>query len=486
MPSEIQELDDKPTPTANSFRLMFKTYIWKILKAALPNFLVQVGGMLQDTISFFFIGSLGDPIFLSALGFSITWGIALGRGIMFGLASGFGGLASQAYGAKNYAKLSLMYQKILVIQIISFVCLSAILVFTEPILITFGYDSKLAELVGLVTKVSIPSLLAYGIYETTIYYLIAQNHFQIGSYFLVLGLILHVSCCYLFISKFQMGIIGIALTRDVSLITITIGLYLYLRLYKPTSSTWLPWTKECLNGLWEYFSEIFRHGSCVYLEWMQLEVSNLVMGFTRNFTVVGAHTSGLNFVYMTFMPILGVTIATTTYVGNCAGEGNKEKAKAYGISGLVINFSLASIFVLLLLFKAGWIATLYTEDKDVEEYFVVIMGIFALGLHAFSGENLIAYLLRVLNQKDFVLLNNITSFYVVGLTLQVFLTYYLEWGYKGVWIGLISGFYTNFILGLIKLCKMNLKKQIEKIHHSMKGPSIMNNTEDSEDRKSVV
>ena len=86
-----------------------------ISTTAIPDILNTTGDGHKDFISMYFIGHLNQPSLFAAFEFGMAWYSGFVLGIIFGPTAGLGTLASQAFEAKNYKNLGLLYQKVLVV-----------------------------------------------------------------------------------------------------------------------------------------------------------------------------------------------------------------------------------------------------------------------------------------------------------------------------------------------------------------------------------
>mmetsp|Transcript_7547 Transcript_7547/g.6844 ORF Transcript_7547/g.6844 Transcript_7547/m.6844 type:complete len:103 (+) Transcript_7547:38-346(+) len=75
--------------TSNSSREISASEIrWKVIIAAIPNIAFTMYLQIQDTSILIFIANQNNTKLLSAIGFGITWTIAFGAGILFGIGAG--------------------------------------------------------------------------------------------------------------------------------------------------------------------------------------------------------------------------------------------------------------------------------------------------------------------------------------------------------------------------------------------------------------
>ena len=397
-----------------------------ISTTAIPNILTTTGMVIKDLISMYFIGHLNQPSLFAAFGFGMAWYSGFVLGVIFGLAAGFGTLASQAYGAKNYKKLGLLYQKVFVVTEIIMAVVSILLWFTAPVLKSMGYEEDLANEVGLLMKILVPNALIYPLFDITKYYLLAQNVFDIPAYIVVFTNIVHIFWCHLFINHLNAGLIGVAVARLITDGSAIVLILLYAKYRNPNPESWTPWTSECLKDLGSFTKDLLSQGASIYIEWITFEITTVITGFLKHATIIAAHTSTLNFIFVNFSIPFGFTLSMSTLVANAAGEGSVQKAKKYAIVGLTLILGIVSILnILVMLFRYN-ISAFYTSDAGVQEATATILLIYSFGMIQDILGNALGYLLRGLGQDRFVVLTYIFSYYGITILMSLIFGLFFE------------------------------------------------------------
>ncbi len=449
----------------------------EIAIAALPNILSSLGNNLKDLISLFFIGHLNNPLLFAAAGFGVTWMNAFGSAVIFGFAAGFGTLASQAFGARNYYKFGLLYQKVVATIAILFLALCTILWFTKAELILFGFKEELATEIAFFIKCLFLDLAVYSVFETTRFYLLAQNIFHIPAYAQLASTTLHIFWCHLFVNVFGLGLVGIAIARTITDATSATICLTYVKLKNPCPESWFPWTSECLQDLVGFAKEIASHGSSVYVEWIAFEITTIILGFLGNVEVLAAHSATLNYLFVNSTISLGLTLSTSIYVGNAAGEGNVAKTQKYAYTGIILNFLIVSCLDILMLTFRNQIASFYTTEVEVNSLIVTMLTIYFFGMHFDLCCNTFAYILRTLGQENFILKGFVTCYYGIGVTLSLIFSVWLGYGFYGVWGSLLTGCAVMLTFNTIRFFNLDWNFEVTKIHNEMKKkPSILEDT----------
>ena len=89
-----------------------------------------------------------------------------------------------------------------------------------------------------------------------------------------------------------------------------------------------------------------------------------------------------------------------------------------------------------------------------------------MGNIADSTANITAIILRALGQEECVFYGFLLAYYVIGLPAAYVMGIELGYGFKGVWHGLIIGYWVMLGLMAIRLFTLNWKENILKIHRN--------------------
>jgi len=449
----------------------------EITLAAIPNIFSSIGSQLKDVISLYFIGQLGSPLLFAAAGFGLTWANAFGIALIFGFATGFGTLASQAFGARNYYKMGLLYQKTMIVISVLLLCLGSVLWFTKAELRLLGFELDFATEVGNFIQCLTLDFFFYMLFEINRFYLTAQNIFDVPACIIFISTALHILWCHVFVNILGLNLLGMAISRTLTDGISVILILLYIRMKNPCPESWFPWTKECLHDLVPYAKEIASHGGAIYIEWIAFETTTMIIGFLGDVNVLAAHSATLNYLFVNSTISLGLTLSMNVFVGNAAGEGNIVKAKKYTYVGLIMDIIVVTFLdIFMFTFRRG-IAAFYTTDPNVRALITDILLVYSFGMHADLCCNSFANLLRTLGQDKFVLKAFLGSYYGVGLTLSIIFSLIFGFGYHGVWGSVIAGCYVMLIIDLVRFFGLDWEFEVMKIRNDMRKKSL---TEDSE------
>ena len=214
---------------------------------------------------------------------------------------------------------------------------------------------------------------------------------------------------------------------------------------------WIAWRpRYAPYGLFERFSrpnprEILATiklglpiGIMVFLEGGMFVGSALLIG-TLGAVPVAAHQVAMNYAGLMFMVPVGLSGAITVRVGNAVGRGDPEAARRAGLVGMVIALSFGLVSAAFMLMFPELIVALYTREPEVAGLAVSLLFLAAFFQVADCVQASAAGALRGFKDTRMPMLYSVIAYWLVGLTSGWFLTFRLDWGPAGMWLGIIGG-----------------------------------------------
>lgn len=115
------------------------TMLLQFIKLALPSILTNVLAFVSNIVIIVFAGQLDDPIYVAAIGLSLSFNVVMISSLMIGLNAAQETLTSQAFGAKNLQLCGLYLNRGMLILICFYVPISLVpYIFGEKIFIAIG------------------------------------------------------------------------------------------------------------------------------------------------------------------------------------------------------------------------------------------------------------------------------------------------------------------------------------------------------------
>ncbi|KAK1306803.1 Protein TRANSPARENT TESTA 12 [Acorus calamus] len=132
-------------------------------------------------------------------------------------------LCGQAFGAGDLNMLGIYLQRSWIILLTTAFFLSFFYIFSTPILKILGTSDSIAEMAGRFSIYMIPELYAYAINFPIQKFLQAQSKVMVMTWISAGALVLHLFLSWLCIVKLGLGIVGAAITLDVSWAFLAVG-----------------------------------------------------------------------------------------------------------------------------------------------------------------------------------------------------------------------------------------------------------------------
>ncbi|DBB01484.1 TPA: hypothetical protein ACH3X1_000139 [Trebouxia sp. C0004] len=388
--------------------------------------------------SILFVGHLGPAeLAAAALGGSFT--NVIGLGILAGLVGGMSTLCGQAYGAKNYMLVGLVYQRALLIVFLAAVPLATVLLFARPLLVLGGQTTEVAEMTSAYIRWNLPTIFGYGAFVCTTRYLVCQGIVRPQVVSSATALLLHPIVNWICIYGLGMGYVGAALASSISTWLQFLLLVVYIRFFKKGESTWPGWSCDCLKDWWPY---IKLAAPCVLLasEWWALEIAIMMGGLLPDAALQLSAMAIYNSTNdLCFMVSSGMAVAVSTRVSNELGAGNPEAAQHVCNLGLSLVLAATCCLSLpILIFRHQW-GSLFTSDPHLISVIgsvLVVLAFFVI----FDGLSVaLGGVVRGTGKQAVAAPCTVASYYLLGLPAAVALAFSLKLGVQGLCLGMLLG-----------------------------------------------
>ena len=165
---------------------------------------------------------------------------------------------------------SVYLQRSWIIMFICCILLLPLYLFASPILKLLGQPTEMAELTGLVSMWMIPIHFSLGFQFPLQRFLQSQLKTGVIAWMSLMALVVHVIVSWLFVYKFQFGLVGIAATLNISWWVLVFGLLCY-SICGGCPLTWTGFSTEAFSGLWEFLK--LSAASGVMLWYLSLSLS---------------------------------------------------------------------------------------------------------------------------------------------------------------------------------------------------------------------
>ncbi|KAL5806743.1 hypothetical protein ACOSQ3_029634 [Xanthoceras sorbifolium] len=410
-----------------------------------------------------FLSHLGK---VELAGGSLALGCAniTGNSVIKGLCMGMDPICGQAFGAKRFHILSQVYQKTLCLLLLVCIPISFVWLNAEPIFLKLGQDPDISRVAKTYIIFTIPELLAQAALQPMRSFLRTQGLTSPLSIAAIGAVVLHLPINYIFAIHLKLGIKGVALALACNTINLNLGLLIYVLVSKTPLKPWHNFTVSSFFQGWRPLLALSLP-SCfsVCLEWWWYEIMLFLCGLLHNpeasVAAMGilVQTTSLLYVFP-----FAMSCSLTTRVGHALGARQPSRAQWTSIIGIImaIGFGLSAAVVMTLL-KSLW-GKMFTDDPQILDLISAALPILGLCEIGNSPQTAACGVLTgTARPKDGVRIN-LFSFYVVGLPVAILVTFKFQFGFRGLWFGLLAAQVSCVCLMVYTLIRTDWKHQAKR------------------------
>lgn len=448
----VDESDDDAVAntfeTAISTKQIYSTTVgaelYSLVLSSIPLVMTFLLQNSLSTVSVFSVGHLG-AVELAAVSMGSMTANITGYATIQGIATALDTLCPQAFGAKRYGMVGDYMQK----------CVALIFVIMIPVLfvwVFFGYDliclilpdKETAKLAADYLFYISPGIPAYILFECGKRFLQAQGVYHISTYVLLFAAPSNLIMNLVFVKSF--GYLGAPIAVAINYWLMFIGLFVSTAFFIDADGT--PTNVHplvCWDGLdikrafkdWGKLVNLAVPGLIMLeAEFLAFEILTLMASYLGTIELA-AQSVGSTMASLTYQVPFAIGIASSTRIANFLGAGLAEPAKK--TTQVALSFGLCiSLFNFLALFLfQSQIANLFTNDDRVIAILKDVMWLVALMQISDAMNANSAGCLRGQGQTKIGGIVNLVAYYVVGIPLSVYLSFYSPWkgSLHGLWIG---------------------------------------------------
>ncbi|XP_058221319.1 protein DETOXIFICATION 27-like [Rhododendron vialii] len=403
-----------------------------------PAILSRICAATFAVVTQAFAGHLGD-VELASISIVNTVILGFCFGLVTGMSSALDTLCGQAFGAKSYHMLGIHLQRSCIVLLLCSCLLLPIYIFTTPILKLLGQPHDVAVQSGLIAVWSIPQHMSFAFVMPGIKFLQAQLKPGVYAWVTMGTLGVHVATSWLFMYKFRLGVVGIAVASDISWWILVVGTYGYI-LCGGCPETWTGFSVKAFSGLWDFFKLSAASGVMLCLENWYYRILVLMAGHLKNSTLaLDALLVCMNvnawemMIPISFFAAIGVRVANELGAGN--GKGAKFATKVSVGQSLLIGI----LFSLLIILFHHKLAMIFSSSHDVIQAVGKLSYLLALTILFNSVQPVLSGVAVGSGWQSYVAYINIGCYYLIGIPVGLFLGSFFNFGVKGIWGGMIFG-----------------------------------------------
>jgi len=405
-------------------------------KTAAPIIFLMLTNGLYTVVDGWFIGRFVGADALSAV--TMVFPLFMVVVALATLVSGgFSSICARYLGAgeKDMAEKSLTSAIMLALLICGFLTVLYLWV---------GYDLTLMIADGSVYLADIGDLyISLTVYYSVLFFVVAilsdslrcQGYLGFMALTTIIVNVLNGVCNYILITKFNMGVAGTAYGTAIAQGLAIILVIIYT--YRKTGSMKYRLPKPgFLTFNWRHFLELGAPTSLTYIGVSALSGSviyQLQVWYSDTYAVSAAAYGIINRLFtFGFMPVLGMTLAQQTIVGNNYGAGLMDRAFGSLKIGVTIAFVYCVIIQVSFSFFAKEIASLFVDDPKVISETVRFMPIMMGCYFLFGPLFMISTFFQAIGDAGRAALISLTRVYLISIPLIHILPYLIN-DKMGLW-----------------------------------------------------
>ena len=337
-----------------------------IVAFAIPIFLGNLFQQFYNIVDTMIVGRFVGVNALAAVGSTSSIMFCI-QGIASGMTTGFGVVASQNFGAKDYKTLrhSVMMSNYLTIMI-SVVLTALLLMINKPLLNFMNTPAEIFD--GAATYLSI---IFAGFCATMVYNLLAAILRAVGDsktplYFLILSSALNILLDLVFVVNFHMGVAGVAWATVIAqAVSAVLCAGYMIKKYPQVMRA----SREEAVFSFRSAGKLMGMGIPMALQFSITSFGTMIVQSTLNLlgeTAIAAYAAAQKLQGIICLPYVALGSAMATYCGQNAGAGNYERIK----DGFKKCMMVLAVTVLITFFIArvfgGLATTLFVDAAETE------------------------------------------------------------------------------------------------------------------------
>ncbi|CAA2997925.1 DETOXIFICATION 27-like [Olea europaea subsp. europaea] len=403
-----------------------------------PAIFCRISIYSMNVITQAFAGHLGETE-LAAI--SIVNNVITGFtfGLLLGMASALETLCGQAFGAKRYHMLGVYMQRSWIVLFLCCILLLPFYIFASPILKLLGQPQNVAELSGYVALWMIPIHFSFAFQFPLQRFLQCQLKNSVIAWVSLFALIVHLVVSWLFVYGLSLGVVGTAVTLNISWWVLVVGMLLYV-VCGGCPLTWTGFSIEAFSGLFEFLKLSVSSGIMLCLENWYYRILILMTGNMKNAEIaVDALSICMAINGWEMMIPLAFFAGAGIRVANELGAGNAKGARFAAIVSVTTSVVIGIFFCLLIIIFHNAIGSIFSSSKPVLDAVNKLTVLLAFTILFNSVQPVLSGMAVGLGWQARVAYINIACYYIVGLPVGFLMEWVFHQGVEGIWAGMIFG-----------------------------------------------
>jgi len=193
----------------------------------------------------------------------------------------------------------------------------------------------------------------------------------------------------------------------------------------------------------------FQH----FFEIGAFSISAVMIGWLGSLQLA-AHQIALSMASVSFMIILGVSVASTVRVGTALGRGDMVQVRRAGFTGLGVALSFMALSGLVFVLFRRQLPYLFVDDPQVAQIAATLLIVAAMFQLSDGAQAVGLGILRGIKDVKIPTVITFVAYWVIGLPVGYWLAFPLGYGVTGVWLGFLAGLSTAGIVFIIRFYRL--------------------------------
>ncbi|GJN32460.1 hypothetical protein PR202_gb20974 [Eleusine coracana subsp. coracana] len=357
-----------------------------------------------------------------------------------GMGSAVETLCGQAYGAHKHSMLGVYMQRSTVLLMATGIPLAVLYAFSERVLVLLGESERIAAAAAFFVYGLIPQIFAYAANFPIQKFLQAQSIVAPSAYISAATLVLHLALSWVAVYKMGLGLLGGSLVLSLSWWVIVVAQFAYIVTSPRCRETWTGFTVQAFSGLCGFFKLSAASAVMLCLETWYFQILVLIAGLLKNPELsLDSLSICMTVNGWVFMISVGFNAAASVRVGNELGAGNPRAAAFSVVVVTSLSLAVAVVCAVVVLCLRDQLSYFFTGGEAVARAVSDLCPLLAVTLILNGVQPVLSGVAVGCGWQAFVAYVNVGCYYIVGVPLGVFLGFYLDFGAKGVWSGMVIG-----------------------------------------------
>ncbi|XP_031483541.1 protein DETOXIFICATION 33-like [Nymphaea colorata] len=410
-----------------------------------------------------------------------------GFGFLLGMGSALETLCGQAFGAGKLNMLGVYMQRSWLILFCTALLLTPAYVFSDHLLKLIGVQDDISDLAGKFAIWMLPQLFAYAANFPIQKFLQAQQKVMAMAWVAAVVLVIHAFLSWLTIIKLGWGLVGAAVTLNLSWWLVVFGEFGYIVVC--CTDTWTGFSWLAFRDLWGFVKLSFASAVMLCLEFWYLMVLIVIVSYLPDPLVpVDAASICMNINGWDAMIAIGFNAAISVRVSNELGAGDSNAAKfavwvvsvtsvAIGVVAMIIVFATQDVFPVL-----------FSNSSAVQKEVTRLAGLLGITVALNSLQPVLSGVAVGAGWQAVIAYINIGCYYIVGLPAGILLGFTLKFGVEGIWGGMITGIALQTLILIVITASTDWEKEASQAESRVRkwGGSLENGNSSSQKNQVTI